>query len=672
MNLVPARHSNVARMPWFTGRRVNLEHPMFCRLMTTTAAAVFAAFSVGLSSVSAAADFDIRSVPPAEYRGDMAVKKTSLSISAGAPAHRIELAAPSAADAAPMKSYNAASAPGRDGKGHPLAIGFGRELPLAARAVPLSELTWIAAPDGGRTARVEIASKGAAALRVALVMPAAHPDVSVRFAGSAPNATIFGDFPVNAIAGESLRSGLYWSPVLAGDTATIEFHAAADAPIADVTLYIPRVSHQLVTGADLNSPQIVAKATGIGAAGACEVDIACAAPSQAVQNLAKAVAKLSFVGDDGRSYLCSGVLLNDSVLSLTPYLHSASHCLESARIARTLNTFWFYDAVACNSKATPAYVQRTGGAMLLGRSADRDWSIVRLLDTPPAGVQFAAWRAEAVPVGTAIATIHHPEGDLKKISKGTTTADLLIDDAYVYGNFTETVWSSGVTEPGSSGSPLLTLAAGGAYYEVRGGLYAGESACSQPKPPDYYSELQSALPVMRQYLTPNAANPLGLVVAVEFYNRTLDHYFLSTNPIEINKLDTGATMGWERTGLRFLVYDNPAPGTNPVCRFYRAPAYGDSHFYSASPQECAATAAAHPVDWIYEARTSSTCNCPIPRPAHARPAPGPYTVFSVRRRPIIATRRKSSCATNSPQTPGWTAEGYGPGPYYPVMCAVAQ
>ena len=37
-----------------------------------------------------------------------------------------------------------------------------------------------------------------------------------------------------------------------------------------------------------------------------------------------------------------------------------------------------------------------------------------------------------------------------------------------------------------------------------------------------------------------------------------------------------------------------------MCRFYRAPAFGDSHFYSAAPAECAQTAAAHPVDWIYE------------------------------------------------------------------------
>lgn len=647
---------------------------MFCRLMTTTAAIVSAVLAVALPAAPADAAFDIRSVPPAEYRGPAAVKNALLLLPTGAPAHRIDLAAPTAAEAAPMKSYNAASGAGRDGKGHPLAIGFGRELPATARTVPLAELTWIAAPDGSRTARIEVASAGAAALRVALVLPAAHPDLSVRFAGSAANAQVFGDYPVNAIAEEAVRSGLFWSPVLAGDTATIEIHAAADASISDVTLQIPRVSHQLVTGADLLSPSAIAmKATGIGAAGACEIDIACVTPaSQAVLNLAKAVARLLFVGIDGRSYLCSGALLNDSIQSFTPYLHSANHCLESAGVARSLNTFWFYEAATCNSKATPPYVQLTGGAMLLGRSPDRDWSIVRLLDTPPAGVQFAAWRAEAVPVGTAVATIHHPEGDLKKWSVGTSTDDFLIDDAYVYGNFTEIIWNSGVTEPGSSGAPLLTLAPGGAYYEIRGGLYAGAAACNALKAPDYFSELQSALPVMRQYLTPDAANPLGLVVATEFYNRTLDHYFLTTNPVEINNLDTGATVGWERTGLRFLVYDNPAPGTSPVCRFYRAAAYGDSHFYSASPTECAATAAAHPVDWIYE--SSNVFYVQLPDTATGACPAGTRPVYRFFRSATTNHRYTYEIVVRNElaASPDWTAEGYGPGPYLPVMCAVAQ
>ena len=53
---------------------------------------------------------------------------------------------------------------------------------------------------------------------------------------------------------------------------------------------------------------------------------------------------------------------------------------------------------------------------------------------------------------------------------------------------------------------------------------------------------------MRQYLTPDAANPNGVVAAVEFYNRALDHYFLSTNPVEIDNLDSGRTVGWDAHG----------------------------------------------------------------------------------------------------------------------------
>src|SRR5262249_9179086 len=143
---------------------------------------------------------------------------------------------------------------------------------------------------------------------------------------------------------------------------------------------------------------------------------------------------------------------------------------------------------------------------------------------------------------------------------------------------------------------------GGGFYEVRGGLYEGSSACGSlfSHLPDYYSHLAAALPVMRQYLTPNAPNPSGTVTVVEFYNAHLDHYFLTTNPVEIDDLDSGRTVGWVRTGLRFLAYVQQAPGTSPVCRFYRAPGFGDSHFYSASAQECSQTSIAHPVDWIYE------------------------------------------------------------------------
>lgn len=82
----------------------------------------------------------------------------------------------------------------------------------------------------------------------------------------------------------------------------------------------------------------------------------------------------------------------------------------------------------------------------------------------------------------------------------------------------------------------------------------------------------------------------GLVDAVEFYHAGLDHYFLSTDAAEIADLDAGRHPGWVRTGGSFKVFDGPADPTKPVCRFYIAPAFGDSHFFSANRDECTALA----------------------------------------------------------------------------------
>jgi hypothetical protein len=82
--------------------------------------------------------------------------------------------------------------------------------------------------------------------------------------------------------------------------------------------------------------------------------------------------------------------------------------------------------------------------------------------------------------------------------------------------------------------------------------------------------------------------------AVEFYDSRLDHYFISASPAEISDLDSGHTVGWSRTGLAFKVLAGAGADESPVCRFYIPPASGDSHFYSASPAECATVKAQFP------------------------------------------------------------------------------
>jgi hypothetical protein len=82
-----------------------------------------------------------------------------------------------------------------------------------------------------------------------------------------------------------------------------------------------------------------------------------------------------------------------------------------------------------------------------------------------------------------------------------------------------------------------------------------------------------------------AASP-GTASVVEYYYAAADHYFITATPSEIAALDSNRFPGWLRTGLGFGAYAGPTAGANPVCRYYIPPA---SHFYSASPAECALT-----------------------------------------------------------------------------------
>jgi len=648
-----------------------------CRRMTMVSCCLALAGLASWGAVAQSGDMPVTSAPPAEMRPARVAKSApaALKLTVDAPSRRIELAIPAASEVAAFKARNSVSeSAGRRVTSKALAIGFGRELPTAAHAIPLAELHWIADGDGGRSARIEVRSPNAIALRIAMQIEATDPDLTVRFAGSGVHASVFGPFPVGAIAQDARRFGQFWSPVLEGDIATIEFHAAHGVGVDGLVLTLPRVTHQVASTADLRS--LSSKTvTEIGLAQSCNIDIACVKPpSAALTNAAKSVAQLLFIGDSaGNEYLCTGTLLNDMPSTNTPYLFTAGHCMLSANAAHTLNTFWFFDAVACKDNAVPPFVQLTGGAVLLGRGQDHDWALVRLNETPPAGAYFAAWRADPVPVGSITTTLHHPLGDLKKWARGYVGQSVSIADSVVHGKFNEVPYTSGITEGGSSGAALLTFLDSGGYYEVRGGLSEGNLVTCPAAPGatyDDYSRVEDMLPLVRQYLTPTWPNPEGQVVAVEFYNRKLDHYFLAANPDEVNDLDIGVHVGWERTGLRFLAYVKHAPGTNPVCRFYREPPNGDSHFYSASPDECAATAAEHPVDWIYE--SPAVFYMQLPDAMGACPS-GTLPVWRFFNKVTINHRYTAEVVLRDQMRAKpsvWIPEGYGP--ERAVMCTASR
>jgi len=105
-----------------------------------------------------------------------------------------------------------------------------------------------------------------------------------------------------------------------------------------------------------------------------------------------------------------------------------------------------------------------------------------------------------------------------------------------------------------------------------------------------------------------------VTTAIEYYYAARDHYFVTPLAAEIAALDTGYFPGWARTGHTIPVLVDTGQQvlhTVPVCRFYGRPEAGlDSHFFSATPAECAQVQSRFPAAWILE--TTSLFTMPLP------------------------------------------------------------
>ena len=167
-----------------------------------------------------------------------------------------------------------------------------------------------------------------------------------------------------------------------------------------------------------------------------------------------------------------------------------------------------------------------------------------------------------------------------------------------------------------------------------------------------------------RFIAPPVA-PEGSVAIVEFYNPSLDHYFITGLEQEIADLDGGKHAGWGRTGQRFF----SLPGASPVCRFYGLPSAGlDSHFYSASRQECDEVQDRFSSAWLLE--TNAAFEVGLPTPAGACP-PETMAVWRLWNGRKDSNHRYTTNVSirQGMLDRGYVAEGYGADAV--AMCAAA-
>jgi len=231
----------------------------------------------------------------------------------------------------------------------------------------------------------------------------------------------------------------------------------------------------------------------LGDSDPCEININC--PEGANwQTEKRGVARILF--REGSSwYWCSGSLVNNTSQNASPLFLTAWHCGADASIAdHNVWQFYFnYERATCANSGTPPNNMITGCQMkaMGSMSGGSDFQLVLLNQTPPLSWNpyYNGWSRSTTP-STSGVSIHHPSGDAKKISTYTsalTSASPNISGSQMATNsawrviWAETVTNHGVTEGGSSGSPIFNN-----QGLIIGTLSGGSSTCNSQTSPDYY------------------------------------------------------------------------------------------------------------------------------------------------------------------------------------------
>lgn len=224
-----------------------------------------------------------------------------------------------------------------------------------------------------------------------------------------------------------------------------------------------------------------------GDSGACNIDVACAQGDPWREQIRSVVGLTFRVGSNGA--FCTGNLTNNTRQDGTPLVLTAHHCLLRQGNAGSVVAYWNFEREACGAGEPRDLTESDNGAVLLSTHSASDHTLIRLEDRPPASADafYTGWDATGDPV-TDGASIHHPSGDVKKISlfnealrKDRVSISGQTVDAWVVR------WSQGTTEQGSSGAGIWN-----SERHMVGVLFGGEASCDDQDASDVYGRMEVA------------------------------------------------------------------------------------------------------------------------------------------------------------------------------------
>jgi lysyl endopeptidase len=340
---------------------------------------------------------------------------------------------------------------------------------FAVEYTPDNSGIWDTLSNGDRVWRLGINSSGAYSLNV-IFSEYNIPRGATLFIYNETKTIVLGAFTYK----NNAPSGILATSPVAGNSIIVEYFVPVQAK-SKGKLCIGKIGHDY---RGTFSERSLKKDGNFGRADSCNVDINCPAGAH-WQTVKNAVCRLLI----GGSTLCTGFLINNTGNDGKPYILSANHCfLNTTDPASTIFVF-DYESPYCSGP--DGMVNRSlSGSQLKATTDSLDFALLEMYDTPSYLYHpyYAGWDAGTtnVLVGTAI---HHPEGDVKKISMSTSitngsycSTEEPSSSSCLYAANTHWLikqWETGTTNGGSSGSPLFDQ-----NYHAVGTLTGGEASCT--------------------------------------------------------------------------------------------------------------------------------------------------------------------------------------------------
>ena len=341
---------------------------------------------------------------------------------------------------------------------------FGVEIPVQLNT--LNSGLWENLPDGGRLWRLGLRSDSACSIN--LQFGRFHlPAGATLHIYTADQSHISGAYT----SANHLPGGGFATPLLPGGQIVLEYR---EPPATDdeAIIMISTVVH--------GYKDFFFQKGKYGNSGRCNIDIRCK-EGDGHRQAQRAVCMIL----NGSKILCSGTLVNNTARDRTPYLLTAYHCLNTAQAYNMVFIFQ-HEADNCQSSTYQEGFSITG-ATVVAKNYDSDFALLKLSRTPPTyfHTYYAGWNCNDTAASSAV-SIHHPSGDVKKISVCNQKLAESDNNGESFGNTHWKVpfWSKGTTEGGSSGCGLFN-----AQQQVIGQLDGGTASCLYQEGYDVFGKL---------------------------------------------------------------------------------------------------------------------------------------------------------------------------------------